>query len=42
MPAKRRLVVTSRKIYLLIPHGEIQWSRISHRLTVWFRGRRLV
>jgi hypothetical protein len=38
----RRFVRTSRKLYLRIPGGEVQWGRISHRLTVWFRGRRLI
>ena len=28
------------KLYLRIPGGEIQYGRISRRVTVWFRGRR--
>lgn len=28
------------KVYVRIPWGEIQYGRISHRVTVWFRGRR--
>jgi hypothetical protein len=30
------------KIYWRIPGGEVQFGLISHRLTVWFRGRRLL
>lgn len=37
-----RFVRTSRKLYALAPGVEVQWGRISHRLTVWFRGRRLL
>lgn len=41
--ASRRWVVWgARKVYVRIPYGEVQYGRISHRLTVWFRGRRLV
>ncbi len=35
------LFVGSRKVYVRIPCGEIQYGRVSHRVTVWFRGRRL-
>lgn len=28
------------KLYVCIPGGEIQFGLLSHRLTVWFRGRR--
>jgi hypothetical protein len=30
------LVISSRKVYVRIPGGEIQWGRVSHTLTVWF------
>jgi hypothetical protein len=30
------------KVYLKIPGGEVQYGLISHRITIWFLGRRLL